>query len=171
MQEPEIIKQNNRNNSIHCNNKGARAKRALPFIVSVPAVVSVVLFDQNLDQKVTPAGLGWPGLAWAGLGQTLGWPRSSPGLGRVKPWAGLWSSPGKIGPENWRPIPGHFLAIFRSWPGMADHCRPWPAMANRGRAWPLDGSQRSQSTQVRFRVDPGMLKHPRVQVFGSRFSV
>ena len=65
-----------------------------------PAFVSV-LFDQNLDQKMT-----W--LAWAGLGQTLGWPRSSPGLGqgqalgwaRVKPWAGPWSSPGKTGPEN-----------------------------------------------------------------------
>ena len=46
---------NNRNNSIHCNNKGARAKRARPFIVSVPAVVSVVQFDQNLDQKFDQA--------------------------------------------------------------------------------------------------------------------
>ena len=43
--------------------------------------------DQNLDQKLT-----W--LAWAGLGQTLGSPRSCPGLGQghalgwalVKPW-------------------------------------------------------------------------------------
>ena len=38
------------------------------------AVVSVVLFDQNLDQKLTWAGLGWPG-------PKLGWPKSSPGLG------------------------------------------------------------------------------------------
>ena len=53
---------------------GAREARA-PFIVSVPAVVSVVLFDQNLDQKID---LGWPGLAW------------------VKPWAGP-ASPG-LGP-------------------------------------------------------------------------
>ena len=48
--------------------RGARAKRAPPFIVSVPAVVSVVLFDQNLDQKID-----------------LGWPGSSPGLAQVKP--------------------------------------------------------------------------------------
>ena len=38
------------------------------------AVVSVVLFDQDLDQKID---LGWPGLAWvkpwAGPGQALGW--------------------------------------------------------------------------------------------------
>ena len=45
-----IHSRSNRNNSIHCNNKGARALRALPFVVSVPAVVSVALFDQNLDQ-------------------------------------------------------------------------------------------------------------------------
>ena len=48
--------------------RGASAKRARPFIVSVPAVVSVVLFDQNLDQKID-----------------LGWPGSSPGLAQVKP--------------------------------------------------------------------------------------
>ena len=69
--------------------RGAHAKRARPFAVSVPSVVSVVLFDQNLDQKID---LGWPGLAWvkpwAGPGQALGW-------ARVKPWAGPWSSPGK----------------------------------------------------------------------------
>ena len=51
------------------------------------AVVSVVLFDQNLDQKID---LGWPGLPWgkpwAGPGQALGW-------AKVKPWAGPW--------ENW----------------------------------------------------------------------
>ena len=40
-------------------------------------VVSVVLFDQNLDQKID-----------------LGWPGSSPGLAQVKPWAGPGSSPG-----------------------------------------------------------------------------
>ena len=34
--------------------RGARAKRARPFIVSAPAVVSVVLFDQILDQKFDP---------------------------------------------------------------------------------------------------------------------
>ena len=44
-------------------------------MVAVNAVVSVVLFDQNLDQKID---LGWPGLAW------------------VKPWAGP-ASPG-LGP-------------------------------------------------------------------------
>ena len=49
--------------------------RARPFVVAVNAVVSVVLFDQNLDQKID---LGWPGLAW------------------VKPWAGP-ASPG-LGP-------------------------------------------------------------------------
>ena len=49
-----------------------RALRACPFVVAVNAVVSVVLFDQNLDQKLT----------WAGLGQALGWPRSSPELGQ-----------------------------------------------------------------------------------------
>ena len=48
--------------------RGAREARARPFIVSVPAVVSVVLFDQNLDQKIV-----------------LGWPGSSPGLAQVKP--------------------------------------------------------------------------------------
>ena len=31
----------NRNNSIHCNDKGARARSTRPFNVSVPAVVSV----------------------------------------------------------------------------------------------------------------------------------
>ena len=44
-------------------------------MVAVNAVVSVALFDQNLDQKID---LGWPGLAW------------------VKPWAGP-ASPG-LGP-------------------------------------------------------------------------
>ena len=63
-----IIHSRNRNNSGDEHNKGARAKRARPFIVSVPAVVSVVLFDQNLDQKID-----------------LGWPGSSPGLAQVKP--------------------------------------------------------------------------------------
>ena len=57
--------------------RGARASRARPFIVSADAVVSVVLFDQNLDQKID---LSWPGL-W------------------VKPWAWPGSSPEKIGPE------------------------------------------------------------------------
>ena len=71
---------NNRNNSIHCNNKGGRARqRAPPFVVSVPAVAAVVLFDQNLDQKID---LGWPGLAWAkpwaGPGQALGRARDKP---------------------------------------------------------------------------------------------
>ena len=65
---PWLAKLNNRNSSIHCDNQGARAKRARPFIVSVPAVVSAVLFDQNLDQKID-----------------LGWPGSSPGLAQVKP--------------------------------------------------------------------------------------
>ena len=51
--------------------RGARVKRARPFAGSVPAVVFGILFDQDLDQKLT----------WAGLGQALGWPRSSPGLG------------------------------------------------------------------------------------------
>ena len=55
--------------------RGARASRARPFVVAVNAVVSAVLFDQNLDQKIVP---GWPGLAW------------------VKPWAGP-ASPG-LGP-------------------------------------------------------------------------
>ena len=50
---------------------GARASRANPFVVAVNAA-AVVLFDQNLDQKFTRAGLG----------QALGWPRSSPGLGQ-----------------------------------------------------------------------------------------
>ena len=58
----------NRNNSGDGNNKGARALRARPFGVAVNAVVSVVLFDQNLDQKID-----------------LGWPGSSPGLAQVKP--------------------------------------------------------------------------------------
>ena len=41
----------NRNNSIHCNNKGgARAKRAPPFIVSVPAVVSVSAVCDQVDR-------------------------------------------------------------------------------------------------------------------------
>ena len=53
--------------------RGARAKRARPFIVSVPAVVSAVLFDQDLDQKLTWAGLGWP-VSSPGLAQqALGW--------------------------------------------------------------------------------------------------
>ena len=67
-----LVKQNNRNNSGDENDKGrARFACARPLAVAVHAVVSVVLFDQNLDQKLT----------WSGLGQTLGWPRSSPGLG------------------------------------------------------------------------------------------
>ena len=53
------------------------------------------------------ADLGWPGLAWvkpqAGPGQALGW-------ARVKPWAGPWSSPGKIDTEKKAirlfPVPG-----------------------------------------------------------------
>ena len=48
-----LVKLNNRNNSIHCN-KGARARRALPFIASVLAVVPVVLLDQTLDLKFDP---------------------------------------------------------------------------------------------------------------------
>ena len=48
------------------------------------AVFSVVLFDMAGWGQT----LAWAGLA--GLGQALGW-------ARVKPWAGLWSSPGKIG--------------------------------------------------------------------------
>ena len=64
--------------------------RARPFIVSVPAVVSVVLFDQNLDQKID-----------------LGWPGSSPGLAQVKPWAGPGSSPW----ENWANFPKGFPKI------------------------------------------------------------
>ena len=43
-----LVKQDNRNNSIHCNSKrGACAKCTHPFAVAVNAVVSVVLFDQN----------------------------------------------------------------------------------------------------------------------------
>ena len=73
-----LVKQNNSSNSIHCNNKGGRARqRAPPFVVSVPAVAAVVLFDQNLDQKID---LGWPGLAWAKTGLD----RSSPGLAKTK---------------------------------------------------------------------------------------
>ena len=60
-----LVKQNNRNSSGDGNNEGARAR---PFGVAVNAVVSVVLFDQNLDQKID-----------------LGWPGSSPGLAQVKP--------------------------------------------------------------------------------------
>ena len=48
-------------------------------VVSVPAIVSAVLFDQNLDQKFD-----------------LGWPGSSFGLAQVKPWAGPGSSTGKL---------------------------------------------------------------------------
>ena len=51
---------------------GARASRAPPFVVAVNAVVSVVLVDQNLEKNLT----------WAGLGQALNWPGSSPGLGQ-----------------------------------------------------------------------------------------
>ena len=85
-----LVKQNNRNNSIHCNNKGARAReaRARPFVVSVPAVVSVVLFDQNLDQKID---LGWPGSSpGLGQGQALGkiapiFPRASQDVKKWRP--------------------------------------------------------------------------------------
>ena len=74
--------------------RGARAKRTRPFVVSVPAVVSVVLFDQNLDQKID---LGWPGLAWvkpwAGPGQALGW-------AKVKPWAGPWENGPRYNPDG-----------------------------------------------------------------------
>ena len=87
-----LVKQNNRNNSIHCNNKGERARearaRARPFVVSVPAVVSVVLFDQNLDQKID---LGWPGSSpGLGQGQALGkiapiFPRASQDVKKWRP--------------------------------------------------------------------------------------
>ena len=80
-----LVKQNKRSNIIHCNTK----RSARPFIVSVPAVVSVVLFDQILDQKLTWSGLGWPG--------------SNPGLAQVKPWAGPRSSPG-LGPGKMGPV-------------------------------------------------------------------
>ena len=49
--------------------RGARASRARPFVISVPAVVSVVLFDQNLDPN---------------LHQTLGQNLESPGPNLVK---------------------------------------------------------------------------------------
>ena len=91
-----LVKQNNRNNSGDGNDKGARARfaRARPFVVAVNAVVSVVLFDQNLDQKID-----------------LGWPGSSPGLAQVKPWAGPGSSPW----ENWPNFPqGLTLAQSRA---------------------------------------------------------
>ena len=65
-----------------------RGARARPFIVSVPAVVSVVLFDQNLDQKID-----------------LGWPGSSPGLAQVKPWAGPGSSPWEDWPKFLKALP------------------------------------------------------------------
>ena len=65
-----------------------REVRALPFVVSVPAVISVVLFDQNLDKKID-----------------LGWPGSSPGLAQVKAWAGPGSSLGKSGQENHKNTP------------------------------------------------------------------
>ena len=58
------------------------------------AAVSVVLFDQNLDQKID---LGWPGLAWvkpwAGPGQALGW-------AKVKPWAGPWENGPRYNPDG-----------------------------------------------------------------------
>ena len=57
------LKRNNRNNSRDgnekgaCrdgNEKGARASRARTFFIAVPAVVSVVPFEKNLDQKFQP---------------------------------------------------------------------------------------------------------------------
>ena len=47
-----ITHSRNRNNNIHCNNKGAR-----PFIVAVPAVVSVSAVCDHVDQgdQVVPA--------------------------------------------------------------------------------------------------------------------
>ena len=72
---------NNRNNSGDGDDKGGRAlTRAPPFVVAVNAVAAVVLFDQNLDQKID---LGWPGLAWAKTGLD----RSSPGLGHCRAMA------------------------------------------------------------------------------------
>ena len=56
-----LVKQNNSSNSIHCNNKGGRARqRAPPFVVAVPAVVSVVSVSAVCDQvdqvdQVVPA--------------------------------------------------------------------------------------------------------------------
>ena len=89
--------------------KGRSASRTRPFVVAVNAVVSVVLFDQNLDQKID-----------------LGWPGSSPGLAQVKPWAGPGSSPGKTGPENLAISQTHIFTWFFIWlravfPGHADH--------------------------------------------------
>ena len=77
-----LVKQNNSSNSGDGNDKGGRAlTRAPPFVVAVNAVAAVVLFDQNLDQKID---LGWPGLAWAkpwaGPGQALGWARVKPSM-------------------------------------------------------------------------------------------
>ena len=48
------VKQNNRNNSMHRNNKGGRARSARAPLLFVPAVASVVLFDPNLDKKIDP---------------------------------------------------------------------------------------------------------------------
>ena len=63
---------------------GTETSRARPLGVAVNAVVSVVLFDQNLDQKID-----------------LGWPRSSPGLGQGQ---ALGWALGKWGPlqPRWR---------------------------------------------------------------------
>ena len=48
---------NNRNNSIHCNNKGGRARSAPPFVVAVNAGASVVSVSVLCDQEdqVVPA--------------------------------------------------------------------------------------------------------------------
>ena len=76
-----IHSRSNRSNKSNRNNSGDGNAR--PF-VAVNAVVSVGLFDQNLDQNID---LGWPGLAWVKL-----WAGQS-----QKPWTGPGSSPG-LGP-------------------------------------------------------------------------
>ena len=85
-----LVKQNNRNNSIHCNTKGARARSArAPLLFPSPLLFLLFCLTKILTKKLT----------WAGLGQALGWPRSSPELGQGQ-------ALGKIAPNFPKGFPG-----------------------------------------------------------------
>ena len=67
-----LVKHNNRNNSIHCNTKGVRARSArAPLLFPSPLLFLLFCLTKILTKKLTWAGLGWPG--------------SNPGLAQVKP--------------------------------------------------------------------------------------
>ena len=69
-----LVKQNNSSNSIHCNNKGGRARSARPpLLFPFPLLLLLFCLTKILTKKLTWAGLGWPGSSPGLAQQALGW--------------------------------------------------------------------------------------------------